>query len=106
MMPTIHYRRLVIVVKAKSRTLDEIQQVELIGYAELPTLGVEFHPVHIRRMILRGEFPTGIRVGMGPNGKVVFRMRDVLEWIAKREEETRQAIKPSSLNRLTAVKGE
>jgi hypothetical protein len=75
------------------KSLDEIQQVELIGYADLPILGVEFHPVHIRRMILRGEFPPGIRLGMGPNGRVAFRVRDVLDWVAKREDITRQVNK-------------
>jgi hypothetical protein len=82
----------IIVAQTKFNTFDNGER-ELIGYADLPTFGVAFHPVHIRRMILRGEFPTGIRVGMGPNGKVVFRVRDVLEWIAKREEETRDANK-------------
>jgi hypothetical protein len=84
----------IIVAHAKINRLDNSER-ELIGYAELPTLGVEFHPVHIRRMILRGAFPTGIRLGMGPNGKVAFRLREVLEWVARREEETRQANKPS-----------
>jgi hypothetical protein len=84
----------VIVAYAKIKTLDDSKQVELIGYADLPTLGVEFHPVHIRRMILRGEFPVGIRLGMGPNGRVAFRVRDVLDWVAKRERITRQANKP------------
>jgi hypothetical protein len=89
MTPMINIGGTIIVASRKLKHFGDL--VELIGYADLPTLGVEFHPVHIRRMILRGEFPTGIRVGMGPNGKVVFRVRDVLEWIAKREEETRQA---------------
>jgi predicted DNA-binding transcriptional regulator AlpA len=79
-----------IVAHTKFKTLDDCER-ELIGYSDLPHLGVEFHRVHIRRMILRGEFPTGIRLGMGANGKVAFRVRDVLEWIAKREEETRRA---------------
>jgi hypothetical protein len=69
------------------------QSVELIGYADLPTLGVRFHPIHIRRMILRGEFPAGIRLGMGPNGRVAFRIRDVMEWLAKREGITRETKK-------------
>jgi predicted DNA-binding transcriptional regulator AlpA len=79
----------IIVANTKHKRLDVIRQVELIGYADLPTLGIGFHPVHIRRMILRGEFPTGIRVGMGPNGRVAFRVRDIVEWVARREEITR-----------------
>jgi hypothetical protein len=82
-----------IIVANKLKGLDEVHEVELVGYADLPTLGVRFHPVHIRRMILRGEFPTGIRVGMGPNGKIAFRVREVLEWLAKREDITRLANK-------------
>jgi predicted DNA-binding transcriptional regulator AlpA len=84
----------VIVASRKLKRFDD--QVDLIGYADLPIFGIGFHPVHVRRMILRGEFPTGIRLGMGPNGKVAFRVHDVLEWIARREEETRQANKPTS----------
>jgi predicted DNA-binding transcriptional regulator AlpA len=53
----------------------------LCSYADLPKLGVSFHRKHLERLIKKGKFPKPVKIGYGANGRVAFRVRDIMEWI-------------------------
>jgi prophage regulatory protein len=56
---------------------------DLLGFADLRTLGVPYSRQHIWRLIAAGKFPRPIKFGSGPNCRCLFSRAEIQKWIER-----------------------
>lgn len=56
----------------------------LVGMADLPRLGICFHPNHLRRLWTRGEFPRPFKLSAR---KLVWKRSEIIEWVESKRRE-------------------
>ena len=61
-----------------------VGQQDLLGFADLRTLGVPYSRQHVWRLIAAGKFPKPIKFGGGPNCRCLFPKADIQEWIERK----------------------
>jgi prophage regulatory protein len=60
---------------------------ELLGFANLRTIGVPYSRQHIWRLIGAGNFPKPIKFGAGANCRCLFPKSEIQKWIEERKAE-------------------
>ena len=58
-----------------------VPQQELLGFADLKTIGIPYARETIWRKIKAGKFPKPVKFGDGPNCRCFFRRTEIQKWI-------------------------
>lgn len=59
----------------------DLSQRELFTLADLRTLGIEFHRVHLSRLAQQGKFPQPVRLS---ENRIAWVASEVRAWVAER----------------------